>query len=73
MMRTRSSGRFVRSMGIALVLVGLATAPASGVPGTVPIPPPKILTFVEAEYERAGLDGARSPVVSPDGEAAGQG
>jgi 6-phosphogluconolactonase (cycloisomerase 2 family) len=65
-MKTLKSGRFVRSLCIALVLAGLVTTPASGVPGGVPTPPPRFLTFVEAEYDYMGLDAPSSVAVSPD-------
>jgi 6-phosphogluconolactonase (cycloisomerase 2 family) len=66
-MSTPDSERCLRSLCAALVLVGLSATLASGAPSPLD-PPPRILSFVEAEYERAGLDGPLSPVVSPDGE-----
>jgi 6-phosphogluconolactonase (cycloisomerase 2 family) len=58
--------KLLRSLCIAMVLVGLTTAPASGVVGGILASSSDVLTFVETEYDDIGLDYPMSVAVSPN-------
>lgn len=61
----------VKSLGILLIaglLAGLGTVSATGAPSdTAPSAPSGVLSFVEADFDSPGLNGATAVAVSPDG------